>query len=227
MAADDLPRDQHFNGLVQERCKSSVLAMELCLYRTKPSIKGSNMIVCVLIFGVKLPRVLSSHAVWSRGRSPSDCPTARQHPRQASESPPPLVTKMRMLVFAGDWACEIELRQTGVICFPWQRRSLSCGVFKSWISDAHCPFQRKWQVLHKIWCIPASAGWYVFRWDHLLDEGLAFVQAGVPSCPDEVTLHSCMCEFQMWRRRCKQIDLHWFQWRQMRFCLMLSTMSWK
>ena len=101
MAADDLPRDQHFNGLVQERCKSSVLAMELCLYRTKPSIKGSNMIVCVLIFGVKLLRVLSRHAVWSRGRSLSDCPTARQHLRQGSELPPPLVTKMHVLVFYG------------------------------------------------------------------------------------------------------------------------------
>ena len=43
---------------------------------------------------------------------------------------------------------EIELRQTGVICFPWRQRSWSCSVFKSWISDAHCPFQWKWQVLH-------------------------------------------------------------------------------
>ena len=30
-----------------------------------------------------------------------------------------------------------------------------------------------------------------FRWDRLLDEGLAFVQAGVPSRPDDVTLRSC------------------------------------
>ena len=58
------------------------------------------------------------------------------------------VAKMHVLVFAGDWACEIELRQTGVIRFPWRRRSWSCGVFKSWIWDAHCPFQWKWQVLH-------------------------------------------------------------------------------
>ena len=55
---------------------------------------------------------------------------------------------MRVLVFAGDWACEIELRQTVVICFPWRQRSWSCGVFKSWVSVAHCPFQWKWQVLH-------------------------------------------------------------------------------
>ena len=52
-------------------------------------------------------------------------------------------------------------------------------------------------------------------------------QAGVPSCPRDVTLRSCTREFQMWRRRCKQIDPHWFQGRQMRFWWMLSTMSWK
>ena len=34
------------------------------------------------------------------------------------------------------------------ICSPWRQRSWSCGVFKSWISDAQCPFQWKWQVLH-------------------------------------------------------------------------------
>ena len=55
------------------------------------------------------------------------------------------------------WAChilretlkwEIELRQTGVICYPWRQRSWSCGVFTSRISDAHCAFQWIWQVLH-------------------------------------------------------------------------------
>ena len=34
-------------------------------------------------------------------------------------------------------------------------------------------------------------------------------------------------EFQMWRRRCKQTDPHWFQGRQVRFLWMLSTISWK
>ena len=34
-------------------------------------------------------------------------------------------------------------------------------------------------------------------------------------------------KFQMWRRRFKQTDLHWFQGRQMRFWWMLSTISWK
>ena len=79
----------------------------------------------------------------------------------------------------------------------------------------------------QLWYIRASAGRYVFRWDRLLDEGLAFVQAGVPSGPDDAPLRSCTREFQMWRRRCKQIDPHWFQGRQMHFWWMLSTMSWK
>ena len=34
-------------------------------------------------------------------------------------------------------------------------------------------------------------------------------------------------EFQMWRRRCKPIDPHWFQGRQMCFWWMLLTISWE
>ena len=34
-------------------------------------------------------------------------------------------------------------------------------------------------------------GRYVFEWDRLRDEGLPFVQAGVPSCSDDVTHRSC------------------------------------
>ena len=86
-------------------------------------------------------------------------------------------------------------------------------------------FPMKMTSSTQLWYIRASAGWYVFRWDRLLDEALAFVQAGVPSWHFDVTLRSC--EFQMWRRRCKQIDPHWFQGRQMRFWWMLSTISWK
>ena len=40
----------------------------------------------------------------------------------------------------------------------------------------------------QLWYIRASAGRYAFRRDRLLDEGFAFVQAGVPSCADDVTL---------------------------------------
>ena len=133
---------------------------------------------------------------------------------------------MRVLVIAGDWTCEIELHQTGVICFPWRQRSWSCGVFKSWISDAHCPFQWKWQVQY-------NYDISVLQQVGMLFDGIAClmkvwpVQAGVPSCPDDVTLRSCTCEFQMWRHICKQIDPLWFQGRSMRFWWMLSTMSWK
>ena len=35
-------------------------------------------------------------------------------------------------------------------------------------------------------------GRYVFQWDRLLDQGLVFVQAGVPSCSDDVTQRSCV-----------------------------------
>ena len=52
----------------------------------------------------------------------------------------------------------------------------------------------------QLWYIRASVGRYAFRSDRLLDEGLAFVQAGVPSCPDDVTLRSCTREFQIWSR---------------------------
>ena len=110
---------------------------------------------------------------------------------QVSQSPPSLVAKMRVPVFAGDWACEIELHQTSVICFLWRQRSWSCGVFKSWISYAHCPFPMKIASSAQLWYIRASEGHYVFQWDHLLDECLTFVQAGVPSCPDDITLRSC------------------------------------
>ena len=73
--------------------------------------------------------------------------------------------------------------------------------------------------------IRVSAGRYVFQWDRLLDEGLAFVQAGVLSWRwRDVPLER---EFQMWCRRCKQLDPHWFQGRQMRFWWMWSTISWR
>ena len=81
--------------------------------------------------------------VWIESKRSLRCHVITLSWWQVSQSPPPPVAKMRVLVFAGDWACEIKLRQTSVICFPWRQRSWSCGVFKSWISDAHCPFQWK------------------------------------------------------------------------------------
>ena len=128
---------------------------------------------CVCIVGVKLPRVLSRRAGRSRWRSPrlwhdatilstatnilliksnlkfesratavSVAVSLRYLGGKFRSCLHPVVKK-RVPVFAGDWACEIKLRQTGVICFPWRQRSWSCGVFKSWISFAHCSFQSK------------------------------------------------------------------------------------
>ena len=55
--------------------------------------------------------------------------------------------------FCGNQSMLIELHQSGAIAWrPWQHRR-SCGVCKSWIYVAHCPFERKWRVLH-MWYIP-------------------------------------------------------------------------
>ena len=148
---------------------------------------------------------------------------------QVSESPPPPVAKMRVIV----------LRETERVKSNYARSASSasrgdnevdhavCSKAEFQMHTALCPFPMKMASSTQLWYIRASAGRYVFRWNGLLDEGLAFVQAGVPSCADDVTLRSCTREFQMWRRRCKQIDPRWFQGRQLRFWWMLSTMSWK
>ena len=71
---------------------------------------------------------------------------------QVSLSPLPPIAKVHAPVFCGKQSLLIELHQSGVIAWrPWQHHR-SCGVFKNWISVAHCPFQRKWRVLH-IWYI--------------------------------------------------------------------------
>ena len=66
--------------------------------------------------------------------------------------PHPRSRKFTRQFFCGKQSVLIELHQSGVIAWwPWQHRR-SCGVFKSWISVAHCPFQRIWRVLH-IWYV--------------------------------------------------------------------------
>ena len=52
-------------------------------------------------------------------------------------------------------------------------------------------FPMKMASSKKLRIMRASAGRCVCQWDRLLDEGFAFVQVGVPSCPDHVTLRSC------------------------------------
>ena len=82
----------------------------------------------------------------------------------------------------GGWQSElIELHQTGVICLATTSSVMWC--LKTELISHTVRFQLKWRVLHNY----DISGWYVFQWDHLLDEGLAFVQPGVPSCFDDVT----------------------------------------
>ena len=87
--------------------------------------------------------------------------------------------------FAGDKACEIELHQAGVICLTATTLIMRCIQrlnFRHPLS-----FPTKMVGSAKLWYIPTSAGQYVFQCDRLLDEGSAFVQAGVVLCSDDVT----------------------------------------
>ena len=87
-------------------------------------------------------------------------------------------------------------------------------------------FQTKMTSYSRMVYIHAWTGRYVFWWDLLFDEGLASVQAGVPSYDALWRDAPLMPEFQMWGHRCKQRDSHWFQVRKMRFCGIWSTMFW-
>ena len=113
---------------------------------------------------------------------------SRLHPRSR---------KCACQIFAGDWACAIDLRQTGVICYPWRQAVYKLN-FRCTLS-----FPMKMTSSSQLWYIRASAGRYVFQWDRLLDEGLAFGQAGVPSCPDDVTPRSWTHNF-----KCAVADLN-------------------
>ena len=95
---------------------------------------------------------------------------------------------------------------------PIATTKLIMGVFKSWISDAHCPFQWKWQVLHNydisllqqvgMFSMGSPAWWRFGLWS----SGNSFMSRWRDA--------PLTRNFQMWRRRCKQIDPHWFQGRQ-------------
>ena len=134
------------------------------------------------------------------------------------------VAKVQVPVFSGKQSVLIELHQSGVIAWrPWQHPR-SCGVFKAeflWhtvLSNKNGEFYTYSMYLHlnRSVCL---------LMDRPLDEGLAFVQAGVPSCAPWWWRDAPLVrEFQMWDRRCKQWDSHWFQGRKMRFCGIWSTM---
>ena len=232
---------------------------------------------------VKLPRVLSRRGGRSRGRSPSDRPAARQHPRefdtnnthtimfdpdynmmppffhsnqysaherqfkvwiesnrslrchvttlswrQVSQSPPPPVTKMCMPVCCGRLGMwnRTAPDQHHLLPVATTKLIMRC-VYKL---DFRCTlsFPMKITSSTQLWYIRASAGRYVFMgspsWWRF---GLCSSGSSLVSRWRDMILRSCTREFQMWHRRCKQIDPHWFQGRQMRFWWMLSTISWK
>ena len=139
--------------------------------------------------------------------------------REQPQSPLPchhviLVASITVAFFAGDWACEIELRQTDVICVPWRQQGWSCGVFKS------CPFQWKWQVLHNYdISVLQQVGMFFDGIACLTRFGLCSSGSSLVSRWRDVSL--------VLGRRCQKIDPHWLQGRQMRFWRILSTISWK
>ena len=150
----------NFNGATVELISSHT---SLCIWLLiHTGIKGSNMIVCVSLVSNSRGCCLArrGETTWCHHFStPTNILLIKSNLKFESRTTAVSVTmsprylggkyrsrlhtrsrKKRASFFAEDWACEIELRQTGVICFPWRQRGWSCGVFKSWISDAHCPF---------------------------------------------------------------------------------------
>ena len=85
---------------------------------------------------------------------------------------------------------------------------------------AHCPFKRKWQVLH-------NYDISVLQRVGMFSDGIACLMKVWPLFKLEfsrvpMTWRSVRARISMWHRRCKQTDPHWFQGRQMRFWRMLS-----
>ena len=165
--------------------------------------------------------------VWIESNRSLRCHVTTLLWRQVSQSPPPPVTKMRVPVFCGRLGVWNRTAPDRRHLLPVATMKLIMRCVYKLNFRCTLSFPLKMTGSTQLWFIRASVGRYVFRWDRLLDEGLAFVQVGVPLCLDDAPFRSCTCEFQMWRRRCNQIDPHWFQGRQMRFWWMLSTISWK
>ena len=208
--------------------------------------------MCIVV--VKRLRVLSRRAGWSRGHSPSDCPAARQLPNilliksnlkfesratavSVAMSPRYLGGKYwsRLHPWSRKCACLI-LRETGRVKSSCARPASSASHGNNEVDHAVC-LKAKFQMhtalsnengkFYTTMIYPCFSRSLCFSMGSPAWWRFGLFQAGVPSCPGDVTLRSCTREFQMWRRRCKQMDPHWFHWRQMRFWWMLSTMLWK
>ena len=163
--------------------------------------------------------------VWFESNRSLRCHVTTLSWLQVSQSPPP--PNMRVPVF---------LRETVRVKSNCARPASSATRGENEVDHAvclqaefqmHTVFSNENDKFYTIMIYPCFSRSVCFLMGSPAWWRLVFVQAGVPSCPDDVTLRSCTREFQMWRCKCKQIDPHWFQGRQMRFWWMLSTISWK
>ena len=107
----------------------------------------------------------------------------------------------------------IELHQSGVI--TWRQFCQSCGVIKNWISWHTVLFNGNgdfytydlYPHLNRSVCpLMGSPTWWRFSF---CSSGSSLVFWWRDA--------SLVQEFQMWGRRCKQWDSHWFQGHKMRF----------
>ena len=99
---------------------------------------------------------------------------------------------MHATVFCGNQSVLIELHQSGVIAWRPRQHHRSCGLFRSWISVAHCPLKRKWRVLH-IWYISVleQIGMSFNGIAHLMKVYLLFKREFPHVLHDDVTHRSC------------------------------------
>ena len=180
--------------------------------------KGSNMILCVLLVSNSLGRSrgrspiitwchhfvhsnqYSAHEkqfkVWIESRRSLRCHVTTLSWRQVSQSPPSPVTKMRVQFFCGRLGVWNRTAPDRRHLLPVATTKLIMRCVYKLNFRCTLSFPMKMTSSTQLWYIRASAGWCTFRWGRLFDEGLAFVQAGVPSCPDDVTLRSCTREFK-------------------------------
>ena len=107
-----------------------------------------NMMLAISFVSTNILLIKSKLKLESRAIAVGDAMSPRNLGGKYRCHPHPRSRKFTRQFFCGKQSVLIELHQSGVIAWrPWQHRR-SGGVFKRLISVAHCPFQRKWRVLH-------------------------------------------------------------------------------
>ena len=156
--------------------------------------------------------------VWIESNRSLRCPVTTLMWRQVSQSPPPPVTKMRVpFFFAGDCACEIELRQTRVICYMWRQRVVNHAVCLQAEFQIHAVLSNENYKFYTTMIYPCFSRSVCFSmgspaWGRF---GLCSRASSLMSrWRDAPLVHARISNVT---RRCKQIDQHSFQGRQMRF----------